>query len=93
MPIYEYRCTDCNTRFDKLFLNIKKIPKKIICPSCEGIEVKRIISAPTIHSGEGGVDMEALQSIEPEKKVFGRKELKAAEEKKRQIKEEALYGD
>jgi putative FmdB family regulatory protein len=97
MPIYEYECKNCGARFDKLIRNLEN-PPEIVCPTCEGMDVQRLISQVAVHGGEGGnIDAdvaEAAADTESSKPpVFGRKELKAAQEKKRQWREEAKYGD
>ena len=97
MPIYEYECTVCGERFDKLIRSMSQTPPEIVCPACQSTEVERLISAPAIHAGgesSGGTDTvdtgESLPSTPP---VLGRKELKAAQEKKRQLREQAKYGE
>ncbi len=94
MPIYEYECIECGNRFDKLIRNPNK-PPKIICPACEGKDVQRLISQVAVHGGEGGtIDSEVETESTPAKPpVFGRKELQAAQEKKRQLREQAKYGE
>ena len=97
MPIYEYECAGCGQRFDKLIRNIEK-PPEIVCPSCDSPDVQRLISKVAIHSGDGGSSFdadaaEAAETASGKPPVFGRKELKAAEEKKRQWREQAKYGD
>lgn len=53
MPIYEYRCNDCNNRFEYLVLGSDK---DICCPECNGEKVERIMSACSFKSsGDGGV--------------------------------------
>jgi putative FmdB family regulatory protein len=42
MPIYEYRCEDCQARFERLVKLNAPIPP---CPTCEGTEVTRLVSA------------------------------------------------
>ncbi len=51
MPIYEYRCETCGERFDRLFLTMSRIPTEIACPICQGVQVKRLLSVPAIHTG------------------------------------------
>jgi putative FmdB family regulatory protein len=97
MPIYEYECKACGERFDKLIRNVEK-PPKIVCPSCEGLDVQRLISQVAVHGAEGGsMDAEiaeaAAETESSKPPVFGRKELKAAQEKKQQWREQAKYGD
>lgn len=94
MPIYEYVCDQCGERFDKLFLSINRIPAEIECPNCQSIEIQRVMSAPTVRSGAGSVGREAVEDPTPAKPpVIGRKEIKEAQEKKRQLREQAKYGD
>jgi len=48
MPIYEYRCSDCDTVFELLVRN----GKVVICPHCGSSAVDKQISAPFISSGQ-----------------------------------------
>jgi putative FmdB family regulatory protein len=42
MPIYEYECPSCGHRFEKLVrINAEPPP----CPECEGVEVRKLVSA------------------------------------------------
>ena len=41
MPLYEYKCTACGTRFEELVLNSRE---KVSCPGCESGEVEREFS-------------------------------------------------
>ncbi len=34
MPIYEYRCTDCGNKFEKLVRRSGGVAEKVECPSC-----------------------------------------------------------
>lgn len=43
MPIYEYRCKDCNHQFEALLLS--KEPEPTECPACQSHEVARKVSA------------------------------------------------
>ena len=97
MPIYEYQCEVCGERFDKLIRSISQVTPEIMCPACQSTDVQRLISAPTIHSASGGGGsedvMETTASRSTSPAVFGRKELKQAQEKKRKLREQALYDD
>jgi putative FmdB family regulatory protein len=46
MPLYEYRCTKCGHRFERIQTYSAPDPKE--CPLCQG-EVERLISAPVAH--------------------------------------------
>ena len=94
MPIYEYVCDACGERFDKLFLSIKRIPAEIECPQCQSVDVQRVMSAPAVRSGDGAAGTAIVEDSTPTKPpVIGRKEIQAAQEKKRQLREQAKYGD
>jgi putative FmdB family regulatory protein len=83
MPVYEYRCESCGERFEKLVRSIHQEPPEVHCPACQGTEVRRLISAPVVHSsGEGGGDAAAEETPAPKPPVFGRKELNEALKKK-----------
>ncbi|MBN1217880.1 MAG: hypothetical protein JXM69_03040 [Anaerolineae bacterium] len=96
MPIYEYECAACGERFDKLIRSISQTLPEIECPACHSTEVQRLISAPTIRaSGESGGDVTADSghNSAAAPPIMGRKELRAAQEKKKQLREQAKYGD
>ena len=52
MPIYEYECTPCGSRFSKLVMSIAK-PPKVACPECSGENIERVISRVRYHRSEG----------------------------------------
>jgi len=45
MPIFEYRCKECSTRFETLVL---RSDEKVECPNCHGSELSKLISAHAI---------------------------------------------
>ena len=49
MPIYEYVCTDCNTRFEAL-RSMSKADATISCENCAGEKTSRVVSAAFAHS-------------------------------------------
>lgn len=49
MPLYEYYCQDCRTRFDALRA-IKDADSPIACTSCQGEHTARVISLFFAHS-------------------------------------------
>ena len=81
MPIYEYECALCGERFDKLVRSMRREPSEVACPACQGTEVRRLLSAPVVHSGGGGGGT-AEQTPAPNPPVFGRKELNEALKRK-----------
>ena len=44
MPIFEYQCLKCGTRFEDLVLSQSKKPKKATCSHCGGKSVERVFS-------------------------------------------------
>lgn len=43
MPLYEYECSDCETRFDAL-RGMAQADHPIACPECGGSDTHRMIS-------------------------------------------------
>ena len=52
MPLYEYRCSDCETRFDALRA-MSEADAPIACPKCGGEDTHRLISLFTAVGGGG----------------------------------------
>jgi putative FmdB family regulatory protein len=50
MPIYEYRCEDCGTQFEKLVRRSTDAPE-IECPSCGQKHLKQELSTFAAHAG------------------------------------------
>lgn len=55
MPLYEYICTDCECRFDKL-RGFSQADAPAECPQCHGQHARRALSlfASVVHSEGGG---------------------------------------
>ncbi|HXY39286.1 MAG TPA: zinc ribbon domain-containing protein [Vicinamibacteria bacterium] len=49
MPIYEYECSGCRTRFEKL---VRRFGEEVVCPSCASGAVDRQLSvfAVAVHT-------------------------------------------
>ncbi len=47
MPIYEYRCRNCNATFEMLV----RASTTVICPQCGGSSLDKLLSAPIMLSG------------------------------------------
>ena len=48
MPIYEYRCDDCDKEFETLVLRKSEV---VQCPACGGEHLSRLISAHAVGHG------------------------------------------
>ena len=48
MPIFEYLCEDCGTKFEKL---VRGSADGIVCPSCGDSHLKQELSTFAAHSG------------------------------------------
>ncbi len=44
MPIYEYKCSECNTKFDVLHKSTT-IQEDVHCPACNSTENKKLFSS------------------------------------------------
>ena len=51
MPIYEYRCNQCNREFSELFLTVEKV-NKIRCKYCHSRSLTKLISPFQVHQTE-----------------------------------------
>lgn len=43
MPIFEYRCENCNTKFEVLHKSINHLDE-VICPNCNSTKSKKLLS-------------------------------------------------
>ncbi len=65
MPLYEYRCTECNTDFEEL-VNVSKAENENYappCPKCGSKKTRRILSAAAVRSGAGSAGLGDLGSM------------------------------
>jgi putative FmdB family regulatory protein len=54
MPLYEYRCENCRTRFEVL-RPISQSDSPVACPACAELGARRLISSfAAISKGDGG---------------------------------------
>lgn len=68
MPIYEYACSDCNLRFEK----IQKIsePNIDVCPKCNGKSVQKLISTTSFRlKGNGWYETDFKSSNETKRNL------------------------
>lgn len=91
MPIYEFQCSKCNKKFEKI-LSISESNKKIKCDCCKDAFAKKIVSAPSFRlEGKGwyetdfktGSKKNLVQSNDPKskKKEQENKSIKQKQEK------------
>ena len=52
MPIYEYKCDDCGTRFEKLVRRSSEV-SELECPSCGQKHLKQELSTFAAHANGG----------------------------------------
>ncbi len=58
MPIYEYRCEDCGTKFEKL-VRRQAEAGEVECPSCGQRRLKQELSVFAAHAASGGKGKDA----------------------------------
>ena len=52
MPIYEFRCLECNNVFEKLFFNSDE-EIELSCPACKSESLERVVSESNYAMGPG----------------------------------------
>lgn len=80
MPTYEYKCDNCEFRFD-LFQSIRDGSKKV-CPCCRKHKLRRLIGAG------GGILFKGSGFHETDYRSEGYKEAKKAEKTSKEISDE-----
>lgn len=55
MPMYEFRCADCHTKFEELVFATADLAD-VTCPSCSSTHVAKQLSAFSVGGGSGGFD-------------------------------------
>jgi putative FmdB family regulatory protein len=77
MPVYDFRCTECNHRFD-LFMSYADYDKhETVCPSCGSSQIQRVIRKVRVSRGDDGrlaslADDANLDAIERDPRALGR---------------------
>jgi putative FmdB family regulatory protein len=64
MPIYEYVCRDCGTKYDK-FVRSASSEVKLKCPKCGSVEGDKAFSAFSARTNGGGVSSGPAVSSAP----------------------------
>ena len=52
MPVYEYFCRSCNSRYEKL-RPLRDVEEPATCPTCDDQNSVRTLSVFIVHGGEG----------------------------------------
>lgn len=52
MPIYEFKCLECNNTFEKLFFNSSE-KVDLSCPECKSESLGRVVSESSYAMGSG----------------------------------------
>jgi putative FmdB family regulatory protein len=52
MPIYEYRCSDCGSKFEKL-VSLSRANEQPACPKCSGSQTQKLLSTFAAVRGGG----------------------------------------
>jgi putative FmdB family regulatory protein len=50
MPVYDYRCTDCNKTYD-IYHKAQEVKEDVICPSCGSTNHKKLMSVTQVSMG------------------------------------------
>ncbi|MGD0591877.1 MAG: zinc ribbon domain-containing protein [Bacteroidota bacterium] len=50
MPVYDYRCTDCDRTYD-VFHKGSEVVEDVVCPSCGSVHHKKLMSVPVVSMG------------------------------------------
>jgi putative FmdB family regulatory protein len=77
MPSYEYRCTDCNHKFE-IFQTYQEYGNQSInCPQCDSSQIKRIIKPVRITKSDESrfetmADPDSLSGLEEDPQALGK---------------------
>jgi putative FmdB family regulatory protein len=85
MPAYEYRCLDCNRRFEIILTYAEYDEHDVICPHCESAQVQRRLNRVRIAKSDDQrlddfADPSALEGLEDDPKALGRMMRKMSRE-------------
>jgi putative FmdB family regulatory protein len=53
MPVYEYKCKSCNSKYE-VFHFTKEIAEDIVCPKCKSSEYEKLFSTFSANVSPGG---------------------------------------
>ena len=92
MPIYEFECSTCDTRFDRL----QKLsdPDPAACPECGKPTIKRCLTAPSFRlSGSGWYETDFKKDGDKKRNLAGKDEAAKPETAKSGATSETKSGD
>lgn len=55
MPIFEYKCNDCGSKFEVLHKSSSNL-EEVICPSCQSKNSKKLLSSFSASIASAGFD-------------------------------------
>ncbi|HEX2869059.1 MAG TPA: zinc ribbon domain-containing protein [Ignavibacteriales bacterium] len=55
MPVFEYRCRECNTKFDVLHKSHES-QEEVVCPKCKSKDNKKLLSSFSASVSSGSHD-------------------------------------
>lgn len=55
MPIFEYKCNDCNKKFEVLHKSSANL-EEVICPDCQSKNHKKLLSSFSASTGSSSFD-------------------------------------
>jgi len=82
MPIYEFECNSCGTRFDRL----QKLsdPDPADCPDCGAAQVRRRVTAPAFRlAGSGWYETDFKKDSDKKRNLAGKEDAPKTEAAKK----------
>jgi putative FmdB family regulatory protein len=83
MPVYDFRCQDCNKRFTVTLSYSEYDRRETLCPACRSVRVERVIRKVRVSRGDRGrlasmADENNLDALDSDPRALGKmmRELK-----------------
>jgi len=64
MPIYEFKCHDCQQDFSLFFRSFSSVNEKPHCPHCDSTALSRKVSRPGLIQVQSGSNAGQLQAVD-----------------------------
>jgi putative FmdB family regulatory protein len=61
MPVYDYQCTECNSKYD-VFHKGREVKEDVVCPSCGSVHHKKLMSLPVVSMGSRSISSDSSGS-------------------------------